>query len=116
MKLIEISKKDFHSRLVDPRQEIVRRKLAEFRGRLKEFNFDLIVNEQPYYEGVWSMKAIPNNPEKRKDVEHINLQDARVLYYTLFTRFELEHGLTIMRAEETMNSITWHIHFNNERK
>ncbi len=116
MRITEISKKDFHSRLVDPRQEIVRQKLAEFKREISEYNYDLIVNEQPYYEGVWSMKAVPNNPEKRKDTEHMNLQDVRVKYYMLFGRFELEQGLTIMRADETMNTITWHIHFNNERK
>lgn len=114
MKITEISKDEFKARLVDPRIEAVRSKIAEFKHWLKEFNFDLVVNEQPYSDGIWSMKAIANNPEPQKAVEHRNLQDVRTIYYRVFTHFEREQDITIMRNDESMNSITWHIFFNDD--
>ena len=111
MKVTEISKDEFKDRLKDPRQSAVREKIKEFERIIAKHDFDLVVNEKPYYDGVWSMKAIARNPEPQKAVEHPNLQDVRVSYYMVFTHFEREHDVTIMRNDENVNSILWHIHF-----
>ena len=117
MKILEISKDEFKQRLEDPRPAAVRERIKEFEKIIDPLGFNLRVNERlvkerPYHTGVWSMQAMARELEPQKAVEHKNLQKVRVAYYRVFTHFEREQDITIIRNDETINGITWHIHFN----
>ena len=112
MKLQEISKDEFHQKLIDPRPVEVRALIKEFEKTVNDYGFDVIVNERPFYEGVWSMKAIARKPEPQKAVPHPQLQKVRTAYYFVFTNYEREKDITIMHGDDTVNSLSWYIHFN----